>query len=72
MVNGSDAASTSCWAVDVTQYREEASLLEGTRKCACVRQVRQSNIAVTLEPEMKEIEILCYDGMRRPREVQRE
>jgi len=63
------ATSTSHWTMDITQNREEPSFFEGTGKRACVLEVRQSNLAVALETEMKEIEILRYDRVRGPREV---
>jgi hypothetical protein len=58
--------------MDVTQHSEIATPLKGTGKGACVLKVRQSNIAVALEAKMKEVEILRYDRVCRPREVKRE
>jgi hypothetical protein len=64
--DGGVATSTSYWTMDVTQHRIESCFLEGTGKGACVLEVRQGNFAVALETEIKEIEILRYDRVRRP------
>jgi hypothetical protein len=58
--------------MDVTQHSVVATPLKGTGKGACVLEIRQSNIAVALEAKMKEVEILRYDRVRRPRKIKRE
>lgn len=59
-------------AVDVTEYCKVTALLQGPTEQPCVLQVIKSDAPEALEAEMYEVEVLCDDGMRRTREVQRE
>jgi hypothetical protein len=71
-VPGASGITTAYWTMDVTQHSIEASFLKGAGECACVLEVPQSDVAITAETEMKEVEILRYNRMRGSREVQRE
>lgn len=58
--------------MNVTQHGEIATSFKGTGEGTCILEVSQSDIAIALETETEEVEILCDDRMRRSREVQRE
>jgi hypothetical protein len=58
--------------MNIAQHGEEACSFKGTGEGTCILHVDQGDIAIALETEMEEAEILRDDRMRRSREVQRE
>jgi len=55
--------------MDVAQHREIAASFKSTRERTCLLEIYQSDVAIALEAEIEEVEILRDDGMCRSREV---
>lgn len=58
--------------MNIAQHSVEPSALESAGKGAGVPHIRKSHVAVALEPEMQEVEVLRDDRVRRTREIERE
>jgi hypothetical protein len=66
------ASDSADRAVDVTKNGVISRVLERTRQCARVGEVRKCDITEAFEAKVKEVEVLRNDGMRRAGEVKRE